>query len=263
MTTETKRVLITGVSRGIGQAIAAALLSSGYEVIGTSRNPADLDPQPGLTLLPLDLTDHSSIRLCAERAGRLDVLINNAGQSQLGPAEEISIEKMEVMLRINLLGTVELTQLLLKSMREQRGGLVINIGSLAAKFAIPYQSSYVASKFALAGFSWSLRMELIDFGIRVVHLDPNDIGTSITPELLLDDGSVYSNRVNTVRESIRRNMAQAQPPAVVANRVLRIIGKKKPAPYYSVGGRAPLMVFLKRLLPDRLVEKLIRKNYNL
>ena len=261
---DNKKVLITGASRGIGKAIAKALLDLGYTVIGTSRDPKNIkDKIEGLEYVKLELNDEQSIEDCIKKIGSVDVLINNAGQSQIGPAEELPLEKIREMFQINLLGMIKLTQGFLPEMRKKRRGVIINIGSLVGKFAIPFQASHVASKFALAGFSWSLRNEVVDYGVKVVVIEPNDINTTIEPEIIVNNNSEYKKNVFRSKEARDKKMAKAPSPEVVADKVVKILKKKNPRPFYTVGGMGPFLVFCKRLLPDKLVERLLRKNYKI
>lgn len=261
-----QRVLITGASRGIGLAIANQLLLDGMEVTGTSRNPErESSPFP---LLKLDITQKESIRLCATQAGEIDILINNAGISQMGAVEELPTDKIRALFETNFFGLIELTKAFLPQMRQRRKGFIINIGSLAGKFAVPFKSSYVASKFALAGFSWSLRNEVMPFGIKVTVIEPADIHTTIEPELFAQAGSEYAERLGQVKRARAASMAQAWGPEVVAAKVSALIrqyanSEKQPAPFYAVGKNGALMTTAKRFVPDKLLEKLIRQSYGL
>ncbi len=270
-----QRVLLTGASRGIGLAIAQELLRQGYEVLGTSRNPENtstLGGELGTTLpfpiLKLDISNKESIELCATQAGEIDVLINNAGISQMGAVEDLPVEKIRELFETNLFGMIELTKAFLPQMRQRRKGFIINIGSLAGKFAVPFKSSYVASKFALAGFSWSLRNEVMPFGIKVTVIEPTDIHTTIEPELFTKVGSEYAERLGKVKKARAASMANAQGPEVVAAKVSSLIqqyenSSKQPAPFYAVGKNGALLTTAKRFVTDRMLEKLIRKSYGL
>jgi short-subunit dehydrogenase len=261
---DSKKVLITGASKGIGKAIAKALLNLGYIVIGTSRDPENIKYKiEGLEYVKLDLNDEQSIEDCIEKIGRVDVLINNVGQSQIGAAEELSLEEIKKMFQTNLLGTIKLTQGFLPEMRKKRSGLIINIGSLVGRFAIPFQSIHAASKSALAAFSWSLRNEVMSYGVKVVVIEPNDINTTIEPEMTVNYDSEYEKNVLRSKEARDKKIAKAPGPEVVANKVVKILKKKNPRPFYAVGGMGPFIVFCKRLLPDKAVERLLRKNYKI
>ncbi|MBU2438077.1 MAG: SDR family oxidoreductase [Acidobacteria bacterium] len=259
-----ERVLITGASKGIGAATARLLAEKDYQVIGTALPGENLDDAPeGVTFLRLNLNDDHSIETCLAEAGEIDILINCAGVSQVGPLEEYPIEKMRALFQTNVFGAVQMTQALLPRMRRMGKGFIINIGSLAGKFAVPFQTGYVASKYAVAGWSWALRSEVKKFGVRVVVIEPNDIRTTITPELNLHPGSDYCDDVECMKKARAESMKKACGPEGVARKVLSILRSKKPRPFYTVGGAGPFMVFLKRFVPDTLLEKLIRRNYGL
>lgn len=261
------RILITGASRGMGKTLAKSLVKNKtYEVFGTCRNPKNLsdnDKVPGVKYIALDLTDPSSIDQCFEELKEVDVLVNNAGQSQIGPVEEIPMEKYRALFEINFFGLIKLTQLYLPHMRKQGRGKVINVGSLAGKFPLPYYTSYCATKFALEGFTLGLRNEMKDFGVDVVLVDPNDIKTTIVPEFLCSEKSPYFPFANRVREMVKGKMSAANPPEVVTDKIHKIIESKKTDPIYNIGGNANLMVFMKRLTSDNFLLNRIRASYGL
>ena len=261
---KTRKALITGASKGIGRAIAISFVNSGHNVIGTSRNPDEIEDKiEGVEYIQFDLLDENSIEECIHKVRNVDILINNAGQSQIGATEEIPIEKIKDLFQINLFGIIKLTQGFLPGMIQNRNGFIINIGSLAGTFAVPFQSSYVASKSALSGFTWSLRNEVMKYGVKVVLLDPNDINTTIQPQVFSPENSRYKSEMSKMMAARAKSMANANPPEVVAKKIMKILKMKNPKPFYSVGGMAPLLIFLKRLLPDKTVEKLLRKSYDL
>lgn len=240
------------------------LTGLGYRVTGTSRNPLEASKRlPGVEFVHLDLLDEESIDRCVEEAGEIDVLINNAGISQIGSVEDTPDEKFKELLQVNLLGMIRLTRAYLPQLRAKKESYIINISSLAGKFAVPFQSSYVASKFALNGFSWSLRNEVRRYGVKVVVVEPNDISTTIDPEIFLQENSAYEESIHKVKAARLKGMAAAQGTAVVVNKIVRILQMRNPKPYYAVGKHAGLLTFLKRLTPDSVVEKLIRSNYDL
>lgn len=259
-----KKVLITGASKGIGRAVAEALVKKGYKVIGTSRNPDKIIHKIShIEYIKLDLSDERSIEECIEKVEKVDVLINNGGESQIGAAEEIPIEKIKKIFQTNLFGSIRLIQGFLPWMREKGDGYIINIGSMAGKFAIPFQSSYSSSKFALGGYSWALRNEVMKYGIKVVVIEPNDINTTIKPEIFLNEESSYKNLIAAFKSKRDINISKGSHPDVVARKIIRILKMKNPRPFYTVGGLGPLLVFIKRLLPDKIMEKLIKKNYKI
>lgn len=257
-------VLVTGASRGIGEAIARALSRNGYKVIGTYLPAENIEePIEGIDYIELDLNDQESVKVCINKIRDVDILINNAGQSQIGPGEEYPIDRSEALFQTNLFGAMRLVQGFLPGMRERRKGVILNIGSMAGEFAVPFQSAYVATKYALAGYTWALRNEVMKYGIRVVVVMPNDIRTTITPDVRIGNQSEYREDMLQMKSVRDKNMEKAPGPEVVAKKVIRILNKRRPKPFYAVGGMGPLFVFLKRLLPDRITETLVRKNYGL
>lgn len=261
------KVLITGASRGMGKTLAKSLSESGkYEVIGTCRNPQSLkeeDKLPGVTYVALDLMNPDSVEACFKEVQKVDILVNNAGQSQIGPAEEISLESYRKLFEINFFGLIRLTQLFLPAMREQGKGKVINVGSLAGKFPLPYYTSYCSSKFALEGYTLGLRNEMKDFGVDVVMVDPNDIKTTITPEFICKDDSPYYKFASKVRDVVKGKMSKANPPEVVTDKIHQIIEMKKTKPVYDIGGNANMLMFLKRLVSESFLLGRIRASYGL
>ncbi|HHS13392.1 MAG TPA: SDR family NAD(P)-dependent oxidoreductase [bacterium] len=258
------KVLITGASRGIGEAVARFLANKGYEVTGTSRHPERIaNPIPGVQYITLDLNRIDSIERCIDQTGSADILINNAGESRIAPAEVDLPDRIRDIFQIHIHGPIRLIQGFLPGMREKRMGWIINIGSLAGIFPVPFQSAYSSAKSALAVYSQSLRSEVWDLGVRVVMVNPNDIRTTIQPEIIIGQVPDYHaplQRMQTVRTE---RMTSAQNPDLVARKIGTILLKKRPAPAYSVGGAAPLLVFARRWLPDRWAESLIRRTYNL
>ncbi len=256
-----RRVLITGVSGGIGRSVAEYLIKEDkYEIIGTSRNIGSIhDKINGVSYIELDLLNDKSIRNCIITAGDIDILINNAGIVQLGPVEEIPLEKTRDLFETNFFGTVKLTSAFIKQMRVRREGYIINIGSLVDKLALPFISGYVASKSALAGFTLSLRKELIEYGVKVILIQPSDIKTSMNPEIYIKTNSVYEKKALRIKELEELNMAKAPEPKIVASLISKIINKENPRPVYSIGYIHNYLQFLIRILPSVLLEKVILK----
>jgi short-subunit dehydrogenase len=259
-----RRVLVTGASKGIGRAIIRLFRTEGFTVLGTSRTPSGLaDPIEGVEYLRLDLRDPASIDELALRASPVDILINNAGESQVWPAADTPLEKVRGLFEANLFGQVRLMQALLPGMMERGRGLIINIGSMTGKFAVPFQSAYSASKYALAGYTWSLRNEVRDRGVEVVMLEPGHIRTSIAPEVYAAPGSPFRAPLDIVAATRARHVSKGSAPDVVARKALKIARSRRPRPFYASGGKAPLMVFARRLFSNRFVENLIRRIYGL
>lgn len=264
--TAQRTALVTGASSGIGAAVAADLVRRGYRVYGTSRRPeAVAEPVPGVEYLALDLADDASVRACADAAGDVDVLVNNAGESQSGPFEELPPDAVERLFRINVFGAVRLTQLLLPGMRGRGYGRVVMVGSMLASFPLAYRSSYVASKAALKGFAHALRREVSPYGVRVCTVEPGSINTGISERRTqyLRDGSPFADEYRTMLHALDANEAAGISAGQVARTVVRAIDADRPRPLYAVGSNAPVVFALRRLFPRSVVLGLVARRHGL
>ena len=256
-------VLVTGASKGIGRALAAALAARGIPVIGTSRDPKTIaDPVPGVRYLALDQGDNASIDACAAAAGSVEALVNNAGQSQIGAVEDAPMDAVEELFRMNLLGLIRLTKAFLPGMRERGHGTIINIGSLAGIFPPPFQPAYAATKLGLEAYSKALRQEVGRRGVKVVLVIPGYIKTYIEPRMINPEGGVYGAELAAFRKARDKKMDKATPAEAAAAKIIKVMEKKNPGPVYYAGHLAPAMGFLKRLLPERTAQKMIRGFYH-
>lgn len=251
-----RTALVTGASRGIGKAIAAALVRCGWQVVGTSRKPDDM---PGLRMAELDLANEASIEALAASLGNVDLIVHNAGGSQIGPIEEVPIPAMRALFERNLFGALRLTQLLLPRMRARGSGRILFVSSFAGVIPVPFLSIYAASKAALIAAGRGLRQEVLGSGIQVSVIAPFDIRTNIPLELSYRPDSPYMASVRRVRDVRDRSLAEAPEPDVVANLVLRVIAQPHPRAFYAAGRRAGLQAFLLKHLPDALVELIVRR----
>jgi short-subunit dehydrogenase len=260
------RALVTGASRGIGRAIAEALAKGGYSVLGTSRGAAALPGDqkvPGVQYLRLDLGDEESIDSLVKEAGEIEVLVNNAGGSQIGPIEEVPVEAMRRLFQQNLLGSVRLTQGLLPGMRARGRGRIIFISSYAGVTPVPFLSVYAATKAALTALARGLRQEVIRDNVHVSVIAPFDIHTDIPLDLRFRDDSPYKAALLRVKEVRDRSLAEAPEPSIVARKVLHVLSAAKPRAFYPVGKNANLQGFLLKHLPDQTVERIIRKLFRI
>jgi NAD(P)-dependent dehydrogenase (short-subunit alcohol dehydrogenase family) len=261
-------VLVTGASSGIGLACATHLAQHGYRVYGTSRRVTH--SQGDVTMLRADVTDDDSVKgLVAEilaREQRLDIVVNNAGMGIAGPVEDTSIEEARRQLEVNFFGAFRVCRAALPAMRNQGGGYLVNIGSIGGLVAIPYQAMYSASKFALEGFSESLRMEVNPFGIRVVIIEPGDHKTAITENRRLAEtsGSPYSSSFNAAIAKTAHDEQSGPSPEQIARLLHRIVNLPNPRLRYTIGP-APqrAVVWLKRLAPNSFLEYVMRTYYGL
>ncbi len=261
-----RTALVTGASSGIGAAVAEALVRRGYRVYGTSRTPSSVsDPVPGVKYLALDLTDEASITACAEAAGAVDVLVNNAGESQNGPFEELPMDAVIRLFQLNVFGAVRLTQLLLPGMRARRHGRVVMVGSMLASFPLAYRSSYVASKAALKGFANAARREVAAYGVGITTVEPGAINTGISERRTqyVSADSPFADEYRTMLAALNANEAGGTPPPKVAATILKAIEAPRPKPLYAVGSNAPLAFALRRLLPRSAAERMVARRHGL
>ncbi|KQY57784.1 alcohol dehydrogenase [Nocardioides sp. Root140] len=263
-----RTALVTGASSGIGQATAIALLGKGFRVIGTSRNPKSLrDDQlvEGVEWLALDLEDRASIVACAQAAGPVDVLVNNAGESQSGPLEELPVDALDRLFQLNVLGPVQLTQLLLPGMRERGYGRVVMIGSMIASFPLPYRSSYAATKAAIRAFATAAREELAPYGVWLTTVEPGSINTGISQRRTkyVADDSPYKRECNIVIARLDELEAGGVSAHDVAATLCEAIEAEKPRSLYARGSNAPLVFALRRVAPRGLVETITARKFGI
>jgi len=258
-----KTALVTGASAGIGLATAKALCAAGYTVYGTSRHPESVVDAGEIRYLPLELTDPESVERLAAMLPPLDVLINNAGSSQMGAIEETPVEKMRSLYETILFGNIRLIQRVLPGMRDRKSGLIVNISSLAELTPVPCSAVYASAKAALHTLGSGLRQELRPFGIRVVTVAPSFIRTDIVQERLYDEHSPYANMIKSAGSVRDASIASGSPPEVVAETIMKIIQKKNPAAFYPAGKSARLIAAAYRWLPERIREWAVRKRFGL
>lgn len=265
-----KVVLITGASSGIGKAIGEYLFHKGFTVYGTSRNPEKID-NTLFPLVALDVRDAQSIKAATEKvlalAGKIDVLINNAGVGITGPIEEIPAAEIQNNFETNLFGPIEVMKAVLPPMRSQKSGMIINITSIAGYMGLPYRGIYSASKGALELVSESLRMEVKPFGIQLTTVAPGDFATNIAAGRFhapLIKGSPYEAPYGKTLEMMNEHVDAGSNPLEMAMAVHAIIESNNPNVHYKVGAfMQKFSIVLKRILPDKLYEKMLMNHYKL
>jgi len=265
-----KVVLITGGSSGIGKSIGEFLLEKGYKVYGTSRNPERYDSIK-FTILTMDVKNLQSIwntvETIIDKEGRLDILINNAGVGITGPIEEIPEAEIKANFETNFFGPINVIKSVLPQMRKQKSGLIINVTSIAGYMGLPYRGIYSASKGALELLTEAFRMELIDFNIKMTNVAPGDFATNIAAgryhSPLLED-SPYTKPYGNTLKLMNTHVDSGSSPELMAEAVFRIINTKEPKVHYKVGAfMQKFSIFLKRILPDKVYEKLLLNHYKL
>lgn len=270
-----KTVLITGASSGIGKATAKLLLAKGFNVYGAARTIENMKElkSSGLKILSMDLSDEDSIfagyEKVIENEGSIDILVNNAGYGSYGALEDVTMKEAKYQFEVNLFGLARLIQLFLPTMRKKRSGKIINISSIGGEAGEPHGAWYHASKFALEGLSDSLRMELKQFGIDVVVIQPGGIKTEwnrIARENLITTSG------NTAYGELAQKHAKflevagdgklASNPIVIAKAIEKVILSKNPKPRIAVGGGAKIFKIIRAILSDKGFDKMMLSQIN-
>ncbi|WP_406683618.1 SDR family oxidoreductase [Seonamhaeicola sp. MEBiC1930] len=265
-----KVILITGGSSGIGKSIGEFLTSKDYIVYGTSRNP-DNYKESKFPILALDVKNvvsiQETVQAVLEKEGRLDVLINNAGAGITGPIEETPEEQIKNNFDTNFFGPINVIKAVLPQMRKQKGGLIINVTSIAGYMGLPYRGIYSASKGALELITEAFRMEIKEFNIKMTNVAPGDFATNIAAGRyhapLLEDSPYKTSYGNTL-ELMNEHVDSGSNPNVMAKEVFKIINTPNPKVHYKVGEfMQKFSIVLKRILPDKVYEKLLMNHYKL
>jgi NAD(P)-dependent dehydrogenase (short-subunit alcohol dehydrogenase family) len=260
--------LITGASGGIGEATARALAKAGYRVFGTYRKA----PQPktsGVDYLVCDVTRDESVEAAVRevlaKAGRIDLLVNNAGVGLLAAAEESSLDQARAVFDVNLFGVIRTTKAVLPAMRRQRSGRIVNISSVMGLIPAPYMALYAASKHAVEGYSESLDHVLRDAGVRVALVEPAYTQTSFESNLVQGDQQLDAyNPARSNAEAVMRDaMKTADSPEVVAQAVVKAATAANPSTRYTAGGFARQVSLLRRFVPRSAFDKSLRKQLRL
>ncbi len=258
-------ILITGASSGFGLIAATRLHKSGYNVIGTSRNPSKI--QVPFKMLALDIADDSSIKSFGKELfkhiSQLDVLINNAGFYLSGLAEETTIEQGKQQFETNFWGTIKLTNELLPAFRKQRFGKIITVGSIMGLLSFPNASYYGASKHALEGYFKSLRFELQEFNIKVAMVEPmsfktNIVSSSVPAENKINDYDKYRNKIEAFVTDLFTN---APEPTPVITTLLKLVEDENPTFSHPVGKGASLFLTMQHFAYKTFENSLV-KNIN-
>ncbi len=268
----THTALVTGASSGIGRATSQMLLDRGHRVIGTSRHPERIPDDSrldGVIYRALDLTDLYAIEGFVSALGaeghHVDIVVNNAGESQSGPLEDLPVSALERLFRLNVIGPVHLTQLLLPGMRSRGYGRVVMVGSMLASFPLAYRSSYVATKAALKGFATAARFEMSPFGVWLTTVEPGSINTGISQRRTryVAEDSPHLASFRAMLKILDRNEKEGAHPARVARTIVRAIEADEPDPLYAVGSSAPAIFALRRALPQSVVEGLLARKFGI
>ncbi|OWW05409.1 short-chain dehydrogenase [Rhizobium sp. R72] len=262
--TERGVALVTGASSGIGLVTAQALRRDGYRVFGTSRKPLP-DTTDGITMLVCDVIDDASVQSVVDevlaRAGRIDLLVNNAGIGLLGAADESTTAQAKAVFDVNVFGIIRTTNAVLPVMRRQGRGRIVNLSSILGLIPAPYNALYASTKHAIEGYSESLDHEVRTQGIRVVLVEPGVTRTSFEDNITRPDRPLaIHDEVRTNAERLMREIvAKGDAPEVVAETVIRAANVVSPKRRYTAGKAAGQIRLFRRFLPESLVDKSLRK----
>lgn len=269
-------VIITGASSGIGEAAARRLNRAGVKLVITARRPdrlealaRELDPSGALVLAVAgDVTNDADrknlVAAALKKFGRIDGLVNNAGFGTRGPLELVPINAIRRNFETNIFSLLALTQLVVPGMRERGSGCIVNIGSVAGRISRPFSSIYDSTKHALEGFTDGLRGEMQPFGVRVSLIRPGFILTEFisaadkASDQFTEDVGAYQPFWAATRGEVQKFRRFAGKPDDIARLVEKVLGADNPAPRYSAPFHAKLFLFAKWLLPDRLLEYVLR-----
>lgn len=266
-----KVILITGISSGFGKETARLLSENGHQVYGTVRK--NVDPEGQVHYLKMDLTDPESIRLAVsevlEKEGRIDVLINNAGMHSGGALETSPIETVQLQMNTNFMGPVYVTREVLPIMRKQGGGTIINFSSIGGLMGLPFQAFYSAGKFAIEGFSEALRMEVKQFNIKVVLINPGDFHTNNTQNrkdflASTNPNDPYYEQFGKTLAVIEKDETNGWKPVILAQKIVRIVECKNPSQRYIIASlEQKLAVVLKYILPGKWFRMILQDHYKI
>jgi NAD(P)-dependent dehydrogenase (short-subunit alcohol dehydrogenase family) len=266
-----KVALVTGASSGIGEATAIKLKDLGYTVYGVARRVDRMQhlTKSGIRIFAMDVTDDASMQagigaILAE-AGRIDVLVNNAGYGSYGAVEDVPMDEARAQFDVNVFGAVRLIQLALPYMRAQRSGTIVNITSMGGKIHTPLGAWYHGTKFALEAISDCLRIEVQPFGIDVVVIEPGGIKTEwasiAADKLRVTSGQgAYAVQAKAMALSMigEASVKRQSPPQIVADAVARAVAARRPKTRYAIGFGAKPMIFMRGILTDRAFDGMMR-----
>ena len=260
--------IVTGASGGIGEATARALQAAGYRVFGTYRRPP-ATRLAGVEYLVCDVTSDEAVQTAVgqvlAKAGRVDLLVNNAGVGLVAGAEESSLEQAKSLFDVNLFGVFRMTKAVLPTMRRQGSGRIVNISSVMGLIPAPFMALYAASKHALEGYSESLDHEIRATGVRVVLVEPAYTRTSFEGNVYQADQQldVYQSARTNAEGVMRDEMKTADTPELVANAVLKAATEINPNRRYAAGRMARQVSLLRRFVPASAFDKSLRKQMRL
>ncbi|MCL3779494.1 oxidoreductase [Prolixibacteraceae bacterium JC049] len=259
-------ILITGASSGIGEETAKMLVAQGHVVYAAARRLERMKhlQESGIKTLAMDVTQENSmiegVETIIQEQGRIDILVNNAGYGSYGAVEDVPLEEAKYQFEVNIFGLARLVQLVLPHMRKQSAGRIVNISSIGGKFGEPHGAWYHGTKFALEGISDSLRMELKQFGIDVVVIQPGAIYTEwnkIARENLIkvSGSTAYGKTAKAHAQMLEKYDKNGSHPKVIAQLISKAVNSRRPKTRYTAGSGAWLALTMRKLLCDRAFDK--------
>jgi NAD(P)-dependent dehydrogenase (short-subunit alcohol dehydrogenase family) len=268
-------VLVTGASTGIGEATVLHLKALGFDAIGAVRKDEDAErlEGQGVRTLRIDVTDAGQIAAARDELGDIALagLVNNAGIAVAAPLEFLPIDRLRQQLEINLIGQVAVTQAFLPALRRARGRIV-NVSSIGGRVALPLAGAYNASKFGLEGVSDAFRRELGPQGVDVIVIEPGGVKTPIwkkggelADEMLADAPPeaerLYGRMIEAVRARTQRiERETGSEPSAVAEVIGQALTSNRPRARYVVGSDAKLRARMSKVLPDRVMDRMIGRS---
>ncbi len=265
--------LVTGATSGIGEATALRLQGRGYEVYATGRNPEALDALrlQGLHTRRLDVTDEGAVTQLvddiANEHGGVDVLVNSAGLGFASPLEQAALRDVRRIIETNVIAMLHFSQAVLPGMRTRHAGAIVNIGSTGGRFTTPGAGAYHMSKYSVEALSLALRAEVKPFGVRVVLIEPTGVRTKFSeaqlnatePDTGHDPYGEFKRRYAEMTKALAQNRLVSIGPDRVARAVVRAVEARNPKPRYIVGASGIASVAARRLMTDRMWDRLVMR----
>ena len=266
MTTQQPVALVTGTSSGIGQEAARALGQAGFAVVGTSRRGAPVNGRSDrAVMLQLDVTSDESVKSVVkeviDRFGRIDVLVNNAGITAQGSAEENSVAQVQQVFEVNVFGVIRMAQAVLPHMRARGSGRIVNVSSVLGFIPRPYGAVYAATKHAVEGWSESADHEVREFGVRILLVEPAFIKTGFEAKAIPLDMPLpaYADQRERVQQALAASVKDGGDPATVAKAIVKAATARSPRLRYAGGRTAGRIRALRRFAPSQGFDRQIRK----
>jgi NAD(P)-dependent dehydrogenase (short-subunit alcohol dehydrogenase family) len=268
--TQQRVALVTGVSSGIGRVTAEMLSRAGFRTFGTLRDMGKANEVPqGVEAVPADISDDQSVREVVqsvhERGGQIDLLVNSAGYTIFGAAEETSIEEARALFETNFFGVMRMCNEVLPIMRRQGSGRIVNIASVLGFLPAPYMAVYAASKHAIEGYSESLDHEVRQFNIRVSVVEPGFTNTKLGRNSLAvrNTMNAYAAERAAASQAIRHQVETGEDPMTIASAVLHAATTRSPNVRYAGGKGGKLLRRLRRFAPAAIVDRGLRRQFGL